>query len=65
MGRKKNDPPDMPLRMPVVTIKGSLEWKAWVERAADHCRDSVSGLFDKAVVGYVKSAGFNEPPPRR
>jgi hypothetical protein len=65
MGRKKSDPPDMPPRQSAFTIKGTAEWKAWVERAADHCRDSVSSLFDKAVADYVKAHGFEEPPPRR
>ena len=65
MGRKKSDPPDMPPRVSAVTIKGTPEWKAWVERAADHCRDSVSAMFDKAVTEYAKKNGFEEPPPRR
>jgi hypothetical protein len=65
MARKKSDPPGMPPRIPALTLKGTPEWKAWVERASEHCRDTVSGLVDKAVAEYVKARGFEEPPPRR
>lgn len=49
----------------VVGIKGTRAWKEWLEKAADHCRMSVSGLIDKAVSEYAKKEGFDEPPPKR
>jgi hypothetical protein len=55
-----------PNRKPVaVTIKGSEEWKAWLEEAATHCRLSVSALVDHSVARYVKSEGFTKKPPER
>ncbi len=48
-----------------LTIKGSLEWRAWVERVADHCRVSSSTLVDLAITEYAKNRGFNEQPPTR
>ena len=55
-----------PERRPVaVTMKGSEEWKEWLERAAAHSRMSVSMFLDFATVQYAKSQGFDEPPPDR
>ncbi len=48
-----------------LTIKGSLEWRAWVDRGAEHCRTDVAKLVDAALVDYLKSRGFQEEPPRR
>lgn len=48
-----------------LTIRGSLEWRAWVERGADHCRTDVAKLVDAAVIDYLKARGFEETPPRR
>jgi hypothetical protein len=48
-----------------VTIRGSKEWRAWVERGAKYCRTDSSKLFDVAVAQYLKAQGFDEPPPER
>jgi hypothetical protein len=49
----------------VVTLKGSPEWKAWVDELATLCRTDTSKLIDKALVEYAKSQGFKkEAPPR-
>jgi hypothetical protein len=68
--RGKEAPPDPGAgkgdRKPtVLAMKGSPEWKAWLDRAADHCRLSASTLVDLAVAEYVKARGFTEPPPKR
>lgn len=47
------------------TIRGSSDWREWVERGAEHCRTDASKLFDVAVVAYLKTQGFNENPPKR
>jgi hypothetical protein len=52
-------------RSVAVVIKGSAEWKAWVEEGADHCRLSVSTLADLAIAAYVKAQGFKREPPKR
>jgi len=65
VGRKKMKPAD-PTRKPVaVTIKGSPDWREWIEEAAKHCRMSVSGLVDYAVTQFVKQQGFPRKPPER
>lgn len=65
MGRKKSDPPGMEPRIPVATIKGTPEWKAWLEAVAGHCRETTASLFDHAVEEYAKKHGYDVPPPRR
>jgi hypothetical protein len=65
MGRKKSDPPDSLPRQHAVVVKGTPEWKAWVERGSEHCRGTVSVIVDQALVRYFKEMGFDEPPPPR
>jgi hypothetical protein len=48
-----------------VTLRGSEEWKEWVERLADHCRSDVAKTIDRALVLLAKSEGFTEEPPAR
>lgn len=52
-------------RSVAVTLKGSEEWKEWVERAAKHCRLTVSAFMDAAAAEYAKMRGFTEGPPER
>jgi hypothetical protein len=52
-------------RPTALTIKGSLDWRAWVDRGADHCRTDVAKLVDAALVAYLKDRGFPEEPPKR
>jgi hypothetical protein len=52
-------------RPTVLTIKGSLEWRGWVEEGAIFCRTDVAKLVDAALVEYLKQRGFEEPAPRR
>jgi hypothetical protein len=49
----------------VVTLKGSAEWKDWVDALADYCRTDVSKLIDQALVELAKSKGFTKEAPRR
>jgi hypothetical protein len=69
--RKASDPkkrpgPEPTGRRPVaLTVKGSEEWRAWLDRAARHCRLSTSALVDLAVTQYARAQGFEEAPPER
>lgn len=58
-------PPSPPPRRPVLTIKGTEEWKGWLERLAKHLRMPTSTLVDHALVRYAKEMGFTEEPPER
>jgi hypothetical protein len=48
-----------------ITIRGSKEWRDWVERGSEHCRTDSSKLIDIALAFYLKAQGFNEPAPKR
>lgn len=56
-------PPERPVI--AVTIRGSAEWKAWVEAGAEFCRTDVTKMFDAAIVDYLKTRGFKQEAPLR
>jgi hypothetical protein len=60
--RKAEGPGASPI---AITIRGSLEWRGWVERGADHCRTDVAKLVDVALIRYLREQGFTDPPPKR
>lgn len=47
-------------------LRGTQEWKAWVERLgrADRAA-SINELGDRALVVYARHIGFSEVPPKR
>lgn len=48
----------------VVQMRGSREWKVWLEGLAARERLSVANLIDRILTQYAKEIGFR-PPPRR
>lgn len=50
---------------PALVVRGSSEWKAYIERGAKHCRLNVSTLADLAIARYLREQGFTEIPPPR
>lgn len=52
-------------RQTVLTIKGTPEWKAWLDDLGDHCRMPASTIVDHALVKYAKEMGFQKEAPRR
>jgi hypothetical protein len=48
-----------------IVVKGSPEWKAWVEAGARHCKMSVSACVAEAIKWYLRSQGFRKKKPRR
>ena len=52
-------------RKSITTLKGSVEWASWLERLADHDRNTVVGLIDRALAEYAVNHGFKEEPPKR
>ena len=52
-------------RMTVMTIKGTVEWKEWLDRLADFSRLPSTVLIDVALADWAKQHGFEEPPPKR
>jgi uncharacterized protein (DUF1778 family) len=52
-------------RSVAVTLKGSEEWKDWLEGAAEHCRTTVSAFLDLAAAEYAKVRGYKKEAPKR
>jgi hypothetical protein len=63
---RKKPGPEPSGRLPVaLTVKGSPEWKEWVEEGAKFCLTDVSKLVDMAVTTYLRGQGFDKPRPER
>jgi hypothetical protein len=66
MGKKKAIPkPEPERRLTALAIKGSAEWRAWVQEAAEFCRTDTSKLVDAAILEYARKRGFTKEPPKR
>jgi hypothetical protein len=71
MAKKKTVKAKVPVAKPsgakptALTIRGSLDWREWVERGAEHCRTDTAKLVDAALIDYLRSRGFAEDPPKR
>lgn len=48
-----------------VTLRGSPEWKAWVEALAAHARLDVAKVIDRALIDFATKEGFTTKAPER
>jgi hypothetical protein len=48
----------------VVALKGTPEWKAWLDAFAEHSRLSLAGVIDLALERLSDEKGFRPPPKR-
>jgi hypothetical protein len=53
-----------PVRETVVALKGSPEWKAWLDGFADHCRLGLADTIEQSLLYYAKERDFLGPPKR-
>ena len=53
-----------PPRETVVALKGSPEWKAWLDGFAGHCRLGISDTIEQSLLCYARERGFEQPPKR-
>ena len=60
---KRTEKPDRPAI--AVTLRGSEEWKSWVEGLADHCRTDVAKVIDRALIDLARKEGYKPDAPRR
>ena len=49
---------------PAVQVRGTPEWKEWVEELAEFLRLPVSGLVDTSLARTARENGFRDPPKR-
>jgi hypothetical protein len=47
-----------------ITIRGSAEWKNWLEAFAARMRTGPTALIDLALAKLAHQEDFQEPPPR-
>jgi len=53
-----------PARETVVALKGSSEWKAWLDGFAGHCRLRLADTIEQSLLSYAKERDFLAPPKR-
>ena len=63
MAKKK--PMKAEKKITVVSLKGTPEWRDWLQEGAEQCRTDVAKLMDAAVIEYLVKRGFTKSPPKR
>jgi hypothetical protein len=53
-----------PAPQSVVALKGSAEWKAWLDEFADHCRLGLADTIAQSLISYADVRAFRAPPKR-
>lgn len=51
-------------RATVLAIKGSAEWKSWLDGFSLHCRLGLSDTIEQSLFHYAAQRGYPEPPKR-
>jgi hypothetical protein len=54
----------VPSQPNVITIRGSADWKRWLEAFAAKMRSKPTAVIDLALAKLAQQEGFSEPPPR-
>jgi hypothetical protein len=67
VAKKKPAPGSTPAdtRSIVVSMKGTTEFRDWLNLLAESERTTAVQILEKAVVFYAKHIGFTTPAPRR
>ena len=63
--KAKSPEPEPGPRRTVLTIKGTDEWRRWLEELSDFLRTPTSTIVDHALVRYAKEMGFTKEAPKR
>jgi hypothetical protein len=53
-----------PIRETVVALKGSTEWKTWLDDFSSHCRLGLADTIEQSLLYYAKERDFKGPPKR-
>ena len=70
MAKKRSDtaPAEAPVKKGTqpnaITIRGSQEWKDWLEQFALKLRSKPTSVIDRALAKLAEQEGFPEPPQR-
>ena len=63
-GKKRGRPKANGRNSGVVALKGTPEWKAWLDGFAVHCRLGLAGVIDLALERLADQRDY-PPPPKR
>lgn len=64
-GRKRGRPKgDGPARLTVLAVKGTADWKIWLDEFAAHCRLGLGDTIEQSLLYYAQNRGFEAPPKR-
>jgi hypothetical protein len=53
-----------PAREPLVSLRGSQQWKDWLDEFAAHCRLGLTDTIEQSLIRYAEERGFDKPPKR-
>ena len=53
-----------PTRETVVALKGSTEWKSWLDGFSSHCRLGLADTIEQSLVYYATVRDYEGPPKR-
>ena len=53
-----------PARETVVALKGSQEWKLWLDEFSGHCRLGLADTIEQSLLRYANERVFRVPPKR-
>lgn len=53
-----------PVRETVVALKGTPEWKVWLDKFSGHCRLGLADTIEQSLVYYAQERRFRAPPKR-
>jgi hypothetical protein len=56
---------DRPKALPGLSIRGSVAWIRWIDRARAKEHRSRSGLVEVALVAWARAQGLQDPPARQ
>jgi hypothetical protein len=53
-----------PVRETVISLKGTPEWKEWLDGFAEHCRLGIADTIEQSLIVYAKEREYGTPPKR-
>lgn len=65
VAKKKGRPIKGPPKRMVVALRGTEEWRDWLNSLGDHMSMPASVVIVQAVREYARAHGFDEPMPKR
>lgn len=66
MAKAKNSSPQTAdSRSIVVSMKGTVEFRDWLNELAEFDRSTAVQIMEKGAVLYAKQVGFGKPAPKR